>query len=182
MHITTKFHLISPDCPRSSIALCGLKHRSFHFWQELQPTDYLADLSRLDKLENQLSAPKKMNESSTPQPDEPLQINMPTPTVAPNIPGAQTVAPPPGAAAGPQGGVPGSAGAGASSGAGISAPQPQFGYNEINHMSLGSLAHHISINEQVCVCLSVCLSGCGCRWGGVIRDAVKEHKSHEGLR
>ena len=79
-----------------------------------------------------------------------FQINMPTPTtpmMGSNAPAPQPGAPvPPGPPTGPQGAVPGTA---AASGSHISAPQPQFGYHEINVMSLSSLASHINVNENV---------------------------------
>ncbi len=102
--------------------------------QELSPANYLKSRERLAYLEPQLSAPSKVKESSsTPQPEEPLQINMPTPTTAAPIPSAAM--------------TPLSA---ASNATPVVAPLlPQFGYHEINVMSLAGLAPHIAICDQV---------------------------------
>ena len=107
-------------------------------------------------MDQQLSAPKPAD-PSTPQPEEPLQINMPTPTTAmmtnPTVPGASipastvnTVATaanaPSGGAAVPTGGPVSGAGA-------IMAPQPQFNYNQINIMSFHSISQYIQVNDTV---------------------------------
>ena len=100
--------------------------------QELTPTNYLKDPSRYSTVEHQLSAPSKVKESSTtPQPEEPLQINMPTPTttnLGSTVTTSSTVT-----TATPA----------------IQTPQPRFSYQDINVMSLAGLAAHIVINEQV---------------------------------
>lgn len=98
-------------------------------------SNYLKDKSRLESLECQLSASTKVKESpSTPQPEEPLQINMPTPTVAatmpapPNIPTTPST---PSSAPGPS--------------------QPKFGYHEINVMSPAGLTQHVAINDRLAI-------------------------------
>ena len=49
--------------------------------QDLIPGKYLADDERFATMDEQLSAPRRQADSSTPQPEEPLEINMPTPAV-----------------------------------------------------------------------------------------------------
>ncbi|KAK2193621.1 hypothetical protein NP493_11g11020 [Ridgeia piscesae] len=100
---------------------------------ELNPANYLKSRDRLAYLEPQLSAPSKVKESaSTPQPEEPLQINMPTPTTA-VVMSTASMTPLSTTGATP-----------------VVAPLlPQFGYHEINVMSLAGLAPHIAICEQL---------------------------------
>lgn len=103
--------------------------------QDLVPGNYLKDGSRLTKLEHQLSPPSKPKDSSTPQPDEPLQINMPTPTTTMMT---QVISNP-------------TAISNAASALSAAAPlQPQYGYNEIN-LNFSSVSNHIIINDQVLV-------------------------------
>ena len=95
----------------------------------------MKDTSRQTILVHQLSAPRaSKGESSTPQPEEPLQINMPTPTTTAAIATIPTTTAT--TTAGPTSSV-------------MAAPQPQFTYTEVTVSSLGGLSPHININDQV---------------------------------
>jgi len=119
------------------------------------PGSYLKDTSRLETQENQLSAPSRVvvKDGATPQPEEPLQIVMPTPVIdnragvmppqppAPVVPPAVTLS---------------AAAAAAAAAAGISIvqptphhQQPQFAFSEMSNMTLATLVSHLVINEQV---------------------------------
>lgn len=125
---------------------------SLHDLQDLLPGSYLKDTSRLNSLEHQLSAPSRVvKEGSTPQPDEPLQIVMPTPSVAMGSGGMMP--PPPSVGVMPMTAVTLSAAAVANM-AILPPPaahhqQPQFSFSEMNGMTLSTLLSHITINEQV---------------------------------
>jgi len=123
---------------------------------ELTMTVYLKDISRVDRIVHQLSMPStggptsaatagKLKDSATPQPEEPLQINMPTPTSA-------ILAAPSSAAAAAAAAVAAVVASPVVTGAGgvqQQQQQPQFAYNDINIMSPNGLAQHITINEQI---------------------------------
>jgi len=114
---------------------------------------YLKDISRGQAIERQLSMPvsaadraraeaaKPKETATTPQPEDPLQINMPTPTsailVAPSVPAVAPYTMP---------AVP----ATMTSPAGATPPQqPQFAYADIHVNNPNGLKDRIFINEQV---------------------------------
>jgi CCR4-NOT transcription complex subunit 1 len=112
---------------------------------DLIPSQYLKDTSLLERLEPQLSAPSRpAKDGSTPQPDEPLQICMPIPSVAmgagvmmSSSVGAMMApppAPPPTATVLPPV---------------AQHPQPQFAYHDISGLTLTALMSHAVINEQI---------------------------------
>ena len=103
----------------------------------MSPGSYLKSTERLQYMEYQLSAPSKVPESATPQPEEPLQINMPTPVTTALMAGS----------AGGGGVVPAPAPPVATPA--VAPPQPKFGYHEINVMSLAGLVPHTAISEHV---------------------------------
>ncbi len=100
--------------------------------QDLNPGTYLKGTERLSRIEQQLSAPSRVKESSTPQPEEPLQIHMPTPTTTTAL-GTTVTTTSTTTATTPV----------------AQPPQPKFGYHEVNVLSLSGLAPHVTINEQV---------------------------------
>ena len=124
------------------------------------PGAYLKDTSRLETLENQLSAPSRaVKDGATPQPEEPLQIVMPTPAVAmgagvmppPQAPTTVSVIPPAPAV------TLSSAAVATAAGINMIPPptqhhqQPQFAFNEMSGMTLATLLSHVVINEQVTI-------------------------------
>jgi len=103
--------------------------------QDLTPGSYLKDTSLLERLEPQLSAPSRpAKEGSTPQPDEPLHIPMPTPAVAMGAGMPASAMPAPAVPMAPPT---------------THHQQPQFGFQEISGLTLSALMSHVIINEQV---------------------------------
>ena len=124
----------------------------------------------MNTLEQQLSAPRRqLPESNTPQPEEPLEINMPTPvtvavTVAPAQPAiaittTAQAAPVASTSTAPAVAAPIAVSTAAetttTSATATTAtsqpqgPQAQFAYNDINILSLGSLQPLVTFNEQI---------------------------------
>ena len=102
----------------------------------------------MQTLEHQLSAPSRSKDGSTPQPEEPLQIVMPTPAVVMGSTGMMPQAPPP-VTAMPQSVAPMNTGSMALVAQTGHHQQPQFGFNEMSNMTLANLLSHVTVNEQV---------------------------------